>query len=33
LKMAGLNVHPMINFFPSQVEATLRSNGYLPAGA
>jgi hypothetical protein len=30
LQTAGLAVHPMINFFPGQVEATLRHNGYLP---
>lgn len=30
LRTAGLAVHPMINFLPSQVEATLRHNGYLP---
>ncbi len=30
LSRAGLNVHPLFNFLPGQVERTLRKNGYLP---
>jgi hypothetical protein len=30
LKLAGLNLQPMFNFFPGQVERSVRKNGYSP---
>lgn len=30
LRIAGLRCHPLFNFFPGQVEQSVRRNGYLP---
>ena len=30
LRTAGLNLNPVFNIFPSQVERSVRKNGYLP---
>ena len=30
LSSAGLNLRPLFNFFPGQVERSVRKNGYLP---
>jgi hypothetical protein len=30
LRIAGLRCLPLLNFFPGQVEKSVRRNGYLP---